>query len=162
MPLEFELTGFKELEQELDKLGASVAKRLGKAALRDGAKEIVLEAKRNLLAKTTKRTGNLEKSIGVVTGKGKYSANVLITTRTTGKFKGAHGHLIEFGTKPHDIKPRKKRWLKLGNLFLKLIKHPGSKALPFLGPALESKAEATIDRTGRKLWQLIEKEHTKT
>lgn len=43
--------------------------------------------------------------------------------------------LIESGTKPHEIAPRKKEALKFGGEFAESVSHPGTQARPFLGPA---------------------------
>lgn len=56
---------------------------------------------------------------------------------------------LEFGTKPHIIKPKNKsllRWYKNGKFyFAKEVKHPGTKAYPFMNPAAESERSRFIN-----------------
>lgn len=80
---------------------------------------------------------------------------------------GAHGHLVEGGTTPHEIRPKKKKVLAKDvasdeDIFGRLVKHPGAKATPFLKPAAQDTQQAqqqaitdSIDKaiqtaTGRK------------
>lgn len=49
---------------------------------------------------------------------------------------------VEFGTRPHVIRPDTKKALKFTTkggttVFAKVVHHPGTRAQPFLGPALE-------------------------
>ena len=69
---------------------------------------------------------------------------------------------VEFGTKPHEIKPRWKKalafkpgagfrfWDESGRVVVKRVKHPGTKAQPFLRPAVEAEAEV-IKRSLEKI-----------
>ena len=59
---------------------------------------------------------------------------------------------VEFGTKPHVIRPRWKKalafkpgagfrfWDESGRVVVKRVKHPGTKAQPYLRPAVEQEA----------------------
>jgi hypothetical protein len=44
--------------------------------------------------------------------------------------------IIEFGSKPHEIGPKAKQALKFGSVFAAGVEHPGTKAQPFMRPAL--------------------------
>lgn len=60
---------------------------------------------------------------------------------------------VEFGTKPHIIKPKTKKalafkpgggfrfWDESGRVVLKSVKHPGTKAQPYLVPAMKSQVK---------------------
>jgi hypothetical protein len=60
---------------------------------------------------------------------------------------------VEFGTKAHVIRPKRKKalafkpgggfrfWDESGRIVLKSVKHPGTKAQPYLTPAMEAEAE---------------------
>lgn len=56
---------------------------------------------------------------------------------------------IEFGTKAHTILPKNKsvlRWYKNGAFyFSKSVRHPGTKAYPFMNPAAESERQQFIN-----------------
>ena len=74
------------------------------------------------------------------------------------------GH-VEFGTKPHIIRPRIKKalafkpgagfrfWDESGRVVVKSVKHPGTKAQPFLTPAVEEEAP----RFAKDIKTIIEK-----
>lgn len=91
-----------------------------------------------------KRTGTLQRSIG---------PGELSDTRATVRATAAHAGYLEFGTRPHVIRPRNRRvlaWsdqpgatrlsgsMRTGfrpNVFARLVNHPGTAASPFLAPA---------------------------
>ena len=62
----------------------------------------------------------------------------------TSNIKYARG--VEFGTRPHLIKPKNKKALywKGAKHPVKSVQHPGSKAKPFLIPAFEKEKEVLI------------------
>jgi HK97 gp10 family phage protein len=83
----------------------------------------------------------------------------------TAKVKGLTGEVavnvdyagaVEFGSKPHIIKPRKKKalafkpgagfrfWDEKGRVVVKSVKHPGTQAQPFLRPAVEQEASKML------------------
>lgn len=63
-----------------------------------------------------------------------------------------HAGSVEFGSKPHIIKPKTKKalafkpgagfrsWDESGRIVVKSVKHPGTKAQPYLRPAMEAEA----------------------
>lgn len=58
-----------------------------------------------------------------------------------------HAHLVEFGTRPHTIKPHKKGGvLVFGRYFAKEVNHPGAKAWPFFQTAVRNKRMAVRRR----------------
>jgi len=82
----------------------------------------------------TPRTGHLQQSIRadlskVHEGKAEIVANA------------SYAPFVEFGTKPHVIKPERRQTLRWatdsGYAFAKLVKHPGSKPYPFFRKAIE-------------------------
>lgn len=108
-------------------------------------------------------TGNLEHAIGYAAIKSNPALGVVIaalrrkgrlqksTGKRIGQKRGAARHLLEYGTKPHLIPPRKGGF---GALLIALgaahyIHHPGAKPKPFLGPAvgaIERAADAAAER----------------
>jgi hypothetical protein len=85
----------------------------------------MVDAQKTILnAKTKKKTGNLDASIGrvkVPIQKAREIGAVRVGPRVGGKYRGNHGHLIEFGTKD--------RYTKAG-------KYTGKgPRLPFVAPA---------------------------
>jgi HK97 gp10 family phage protein len=112
--------------------------------LRDIQLAAVAEAKRRV----PRKTGHLGRSIkaGRVT---KRSATVEANAR--------YAAYVEFGTKPHVIRPKTKKalaWAPSGQtrlsgrprkgakrIFATIVNHPGTKAQPFLRPAVEAAVE---------------------
>lgn len=77
-------------------------------------------------------TGHLRRSITYEVDKNKKQATI-----------GTNVHYalhLEYGTKPHTIKVKNAKVLadKKGNVFGKSVKHPGTRAQPFLRPALDN------------------------
>ena len=73
-------------------------------------------------------------------------------TALAGKVGGtSYASFVEFGTAPHDIKPRFRRALRFpvpgpgGYAFAKRVRHPGTQPQPFMQPALEQSEAAIID-----------------
>ncbi|MCJ8138430.1 HK97-gp10 family putative phage morphogenesis protein [Falsirhodobacter halotolerans] len=62
-----------------------------------------------------------------------------------------YAHFVEFGTRPH---PNKGRFTG--------TQHPGTAPDPFLRPAFDEEAQATIARVARLIWTEIEKNATRT
>ena len=63
-----------------------------------------------------------------------------------------HGHLVEFGTKPHKI------IIKLANGKTIIVNHPGSKAQPFMRPAFDGKGNEAVELMVTELANAVEKE----
>ena len=69
---------------------------------------------------------------------------------------GAHyGEYVEKGTRPHIIKARKAKVLHFvvdgKDVFTPMVRHPGSKPYPFLGPAI-MRTEGEFRRLFRAAW----------
>ena len=136
------VTGAKQLDKVLRDL-AKVDNRAGRKVMRQAltvaAKPIVRDAK----AKVAKRSGNLRRSIGAVSPKGSGTkVSVKVGPRTGGKWKGFHGHLVEFG-----------HALVRGG---KVIGHVPAK--PFMRPAWDTNKGGVLRTIGREIGPRIEKE----
>ena len=79
------------------------------------------------------KTGALYRSIGYKVASNGYSSKIVINA--------SHGIFIENGTKAHIIKPKRCKALKFTSggkvIYAKKVRHPGTKANPFLEPALD-------------------------
>lgn len=141
------LEGYEGLTRRLTAIGDV---RLGEKVMKRIALETVREAK----LKVRRKTGNLGRSIHIqsVTATG---ASVQAGARYAG--------FIEFGTRPHEIRPvhgkvlawptsssdrrltgSARKTVKGGWTFAKVVHHPGTKAYPFLLPA----ARDAVKRAG--------------
>ena len=94
----FRIDGAEELDKKLAKMPSRVQTQVVSKALRPAAKLIWMDAKQRLRAGGYVKTGNLVKSIGVAFRRYKRGAlrMAVIGPRMP---KGAHAHLLEFGTK---------------------------------------------------------------
>lgn len=62
------------------------------------------------------------------------------------------GIMIEEGTRPHEIKPRRADALKMEFGFSRYAEHPGTPARPFLRPAFDARIGEAFDIYVREVW----------
>ena len=132
----------------------------------DGFTEQVNKDLKGLIRRSTERVAGMAKR-NAPSSMGKLRQSI------TAKVKGLTGEVavnvdhagaVEFGSKPHEIRPRLKKalafkpgagfrfWDESGRVVVKSVKHPGTKAQPFLRPAVESEAK----RMGGALKKIID------
>lgn len=127
--IRIQFKGLPELRKRIDAIG-----ELG-PFMRDLALDAIGEQKRRAPVKT----GNLRRSIHL--GR--------VTARSAETIAGAnYAAFVEFGTKPHEIRPRTKRvlrWKSGGSYrYARRVQHPGTRAQPYMIPG----AQAAIARAG--------------
>lgn len=144
----FQLQGGVELDAKLNALGRKVGKRIARRAIRVPAERVRNRAKLNLARVTTERTGNLDQSIGLKFIENKGVATYIVGPRISGRFKGFHGHLIEFGTRP-----------RVQGTFGRFV--GAIKPRPFLRPAFDSLRQSNLTLMKRILKEGIEREARK-
>ena len=107
-------------------------------AIKKSAFNIESQAKKNLASNKSVVTGHLRRSIATKMGD-------LEATIHTSNVK--YAVIVEKGSKAHVIRPKSKKALywKGGKRPIKLVNHPGSRAKPFLIPALESEKDKFIE-----------------
>jgi hypothetical protein len=79
--------------------------------------------------------------------KGKVLAKVIFSAPAT---------WLEFGVKPHDIKPKSKKALKLPKGFAEAVHHPGARPQPFINPtvvAVVSRSDQLISAGVKLGWR---------
>ena len=98
---------------------------------------IEASAKRNITNNGSVKTGHLRRGITTDIG------NMEVTVHTS-NIKYARG--VEEGTRPHTIRAKNKKALywKGAKHPVKSVRHPGSRAKPFLIPAFEKEKEVII------------------
>jgi HK97 gp10 family phage protein len=129
-------------------LPVKVEQNLMRGALRAGMKPIQAEAKIH----AAKATGQL--ADGLKIGTRKKGGQVQATL----KAKGPHGFIapwIEFGTAAH----RSPGPLSFGGVVLAGVTHPGTRAQPFMRPALDSQALAAVIAAGNYLKDKLASKH---
>lgn len=131
------ILGGRALDDALKTLAPKIQKNIMRSALRAGANVIKKEAKQEVPV----RSGALRKSLKVSTK----SKNGTVTAVLKADSRVApHAHLVEFGTRPHKIKPRNGEALRIDGHVVSEIDHPGSRPKPFLRPSFDSKAPQAV------------------
>lgn len=120
----------------------------------DGFTKEVNDDLQGLIRRSTERVaGNAKRNAPSSFGKLRQS----ITSKVQGltgevAVNASHAGAVEFGSKPHEIRPKRKKalafkpgagfkfWDESGRVVVKVVKHPGTKAQPFLRPAVEAEA----------------------
>ena len=107
-------------------------------AIKKSAFNIEANAKKNLASNKSFVTGQWRRSIATKMGD-------LEATIHTSNVK--YAVIVEKGSKAHIIRPKNKKALywKGAKRPVKLVNHPGSKAKPYLEPALESEKDKFIE-----------------
>lgn len=168
---EIKLHGFKELDEALKQLPRDVEKRINRKALREGAKIFQKEVQR--LAPTGMK-GRLKRTGGIVIKSKTQRTKTAMGWKSGGYFlsvvagkKSFYAHMLEFGTKPHWIYPKKAGGMLAiprpgGKIeFTKSIYHPGSRKFPFFGPAFDNKRYEVIKVYGDIMEKEIRKQFKK-
>lgn len=129
--IKIEIKNYDDIQNRFFKSPARMTAELNKAIQRIIMK-IERDAKKEAPVNKQGGGGNLRQSIrsmmlGPASGKVEVGAN--------------YGIFIELGTKPHEIRVRTKQCLankRTGNIFGKVVNHPGTKANPFFKRAIDS------------------------
>ena len=121
-----------DLKDTSENIRSDVQKVLKKSGF-----NIEARAKRNITNNGSVKTGHLRRGITTDVG------NMEVTVHTS-NIKYARG--VEEGTRPHTIRAKNKKALywKGAKHPVKSVRHPGSRAKPFLIPAFEKEKEVLI------------------
>jgi HK97 gp10 family phage protein len=151
---EVKVKGLSELQALLNTLPAKLEANVMRSAMRAGAKVIAEEAKQQVSVKS----GALRDSIKVSTSSRRGVVKASIKAGGKNKKTGGdafYAHMVEFGTAPHFILGP----LKLGKGMVAGVKHPGSRAHPFMRPAFDKKAQQAVLEVGKKVRQRLSQKH---
>ena len=121
-----------DLKDTSENIRSDVQKVLKKSGF-----NIEARAKRNITNNGSVKTGHLRRGITTDVG------NMEVTVHTS-NIKYARG--VEEGTRPHTIRAKNKKALywKGAKHPVKSVRHPGSRAKPFLIPAFEKEKEVIM------------------
>lgn len=145
MILNFKIQGMEELN-----LLPQKARRAAQKAIKAAGSEYYNQVHEDIDKGNsfTPRTGNLQDSITI---RHESFKTIIGTHKEYAKY-------VEFGTKPHKIKPKKGKFLTIptddGFLFVKEVNHPGSKPYPFMFLNLEKRLKQATD----KAWEVFRQE----
>jgi HK97 gp10 family phage protein len=146
------IVGGRQLDDLLQTLPGKMQKNVNRAGLRAGAAVFLEEVKQRIPV----ASGDLRNSARVTTrAKGAtVSASVKVGNRVAW-----YSHLVEFGTKPHDIKSKQPNGsLSFDGTTVRSVMHPGTRAQPFMRPAAEAGFPAAIQAVTAKIRQRLTKE----
>lgn len=113
-------------------------------ALRKNARDSEATTQRVLIESANFLLTEMEVRVPVDTGELRESLSVRVEgDRVLVGPTAGHAAYVEFGTAPHEIRPKKAdgvlRWSQGGNTYYaKVVRHPGTKAQPFVRPAFEA------------------------
>lgn len=132
----FKLTGFRELEKALLKLGPKVSKSVTNKAMTAARKPVI----KAIRTEAPVDDGDLKKAVGhktITYKRRKIKTNIIgarsrwINRDGRKKNPALYAHLVEFGTVPHSVGDGKV--MTIGDrLITGPVDHPGSKPDPFM------------------------------
>jgi HK97 gp10 family phage protein len=128
--------GLRQLAEVLDQVPVKVEKNVLRGALRAGMNVVKPVAQANIHSVS----GELARGLRV----GTRARGGVVTSKL--KATGPHAraaHLVEYGTEAHEIQAKGKD-LKIGGAFVRSVQHPGARAKPWMRPALDRQANASV------------------
>lgn len=66
---------------------------------------------------------------------------------------------LEYGTRPHKIRPKNGKALRIGGSFVEEVDHPGAKPHPFLRPALDANVQSAVVAMAEYMKQRLATKH---
>jgi len=158
------ISGLADLQKMLDELPAKIESNIMRGALRAGAN---VYRDRARAAAPVGKTGKLKKSIKVKASvrRGRVTASVV-----AGGGDAWYAKFVEFGTAsfyegngktvgaPYEIKPKKGKALKFGNVFAPSIVHEGVRPTGFMRRAFDGGTNEVIDQTAAYIRMRIGRE----
>lgn len=148
--------GGRELQELLDTLPGKMQKNINRAGLRAGAAVFLAEVKQRIPV----LRGALRDSARITTrAKGsEVSASVKVGNR-----QAWYAHLVEFGTRPHVIKPKNAGGtMQFGGITARSVDHPGTRARPFMRPTADDKTPEAIAAVTKKIRERLTKQGLNT
>lgn len=123
------IAGGRELDRLLQTLPVKMERNIMRGALRAGAVVIRDEIKQ----RAPIDSGALRDSVRVTT---RYRKGTVSASAKVGDSRAWYAHLVEFGTRPHVILPKRQGGaMQFGGVQTRLVDHPGIQGRPFVRPA---------------------------
>lgn len=141
--LEVNVRGLADIERALQQLPDKLTRNVLRGALSAAARQIAEEAR----ATAPRVTGELADSIRVSSRivRGQPQASVKVGGRVRGKWTAFYAHMVERGTKAHEIRPKGAKSLFFAGITARLVNHPGARARRFLQQAADTRAAAAVE-----------------
>lgn len=146
------IAGLADLNAVLQTLPVKVEKTVLRGAL-NAAGQVL---RRDAMQRVPVKSGALKKSIRVAT---RSKGGVVSATVRAGDRTAFYAHMVEFGTAGHKINAKKGSLLAIG---VPSVQHPGARAKPFMRPALDARAGASLEAMADYMRGRIPREVAKT
>ena len=164
---DIEIKGLKELYDQLQQLPVNIEKNVMRGALRASAKVIQAEAQRR--APEAPPSSVAAKKYGATPGELKRSIRVSVFAKAgtvmarirAGNKKAFYARWVEFGTAPHEERPKNSKSLFLAGVFREQVNHPGAKMHPFMRPAFDGEWRSAVDAAAEYIRARLPKEFGK-
>lgn len=171
MSNETNISGGRALDDLLKTLSVKLQRNVLRAALSAGARVIVKEAKQRAPVGPTSSTneavyggypGALKDSVRLSSGVDR-NGMPFASAKAGGQTKrGADTYyvqFVEYGARPHVIRPRGKKRLQLGGQFIAgTVMHPGMQGKPFMRPAVDAAQAAAVAAVAAKIRERLTKQ----
>lgn len=144
--------GGADLDRLLQTLPVKMEKNIMRSALRAGAVVIRDEIK----GRVPVASGALRDSVRITSRAkaGTVSASVKVGNNTAW-----YAHLVEFGTRPHKILPKRVGGaLRFGGTEARSVEHPGISGHPFIRPGVDAAYTASVAAVQAKVRQRLTKQ----
>lgn len=153
---EVRIDGLDDLMRQLDELPIKVERNVAGGAVRAGAMVLRDAARANVHSVM----GALRKSIRVSTRarSGEVRASIYAGGKATKTGQDFYALSVEFGTHPHDIKPKNRKSLFFAGLMREVVRHPGARKKPFMRPALDAHWRDAVERAAEYIRDRLPKE----
>lgn len=134
------VTGLGDLEAALKAIGTEISKKALRSGVRKGGQLIAKDAKTRIHKVSGETAESIRVSVRVDESAGTVTAKI-----KPGKDRAHIARFLELGTKPHTIKPKNGKALKLnGGTIVDQVEHPGSQPHPFMRPAADTQFPAAV------------------
>lgn len=148
----YKTSGTRDLEKAISELGKQAGFKVITGALRDAARPIIKEAR----SIAPKQSGDLKKGIRAEVFRGKGKSDSVATLHIGFNRKTSwYGQILERGAKRHEIKPKNRKALKIGDGFAIHANHPGTKSIPMLTRSFDNNKKDTVKILTRRLKERI-------
>ena len=146
--------GLADLQRALDTLPEKLQNNVMRGALRAGQRVIKDRAQQiapigvpstESIRLYGAHEGSLRESLRI---NARISNDTIIATLKAGNKVAFYAHMVEGGAKAHWIRPQHGKSLFIAGLMRTAVFHPGARKNPFMKIALDSQAQAAVERVG--------------
>lgn len=139
------ISGGAQLDRLLETLPAKMQKNVNRAGLRAGAVVMLREVQDRIPV----ASGDLRNSARITT---RARGATVSASVKVGNSVAWYAHLVEFGTRPHVIKPKTQGGaLQFGGVTTRAVQHPGTAPRPFMRPAADAGLLPAVEAVKAKI-----------